>query len=77
MYSGASIPIKRMRCVPISKLSPSTAFTGVRGDEIISSALLLLLKNRESKEIRIKNKMLYGVYMFDNFLPIGGLSIYF
>lgn len=77
LYSGASIPINRIRRLPISRLSPSTAFTGAVMEEVISSALPSVLKNRKSMVKSIKNKMLYGVYMFDNFLPIGGLSIYF
>lgn len=38
-YSGASIPIRRMRREPISRLSPSTAIAGAAGDETIFSFL--------------------------------------
>ncbi len=71
------MPIRRMRRVPISRLSPSTALTGASGEEIISSAELALSKYSERAARIMQNIMRYGVYMCDNFLPIGGLSIYF
>lgn len=39
-YSGASIPIKRIRFVPISRLSPSMTLTGWAEDDFIQSVSL-------------------------------------
>lgn len=71
------MPIRRIRVVPISILSPSITFNGDNADEDISFSSAIQ-SERAASRIRssMMNILLYGVYIFDNFLPIRRLSIY-
>ena len=75
-YSGASMPIKRIGSLPISRLSPSITFAGNRGEEVISCAVQVVNMMHKTK-INGYIHHLQGVYIFDNFLFILGLSIYY
>lgn len=72
VYSGASIPCSLILIEFISKLSPSTTFTIYEGD-FISAELADKVLIRGI--IKVNINIIYGVYIFDNFLFIVRLSV--
>ena len=72
VYSGASIPCNLILIEFISKLSPSMTFTIYEGD-FISAELAdnVLIRGI----IKVNINIIYGVYIFDNFLFIVRLSV--